>query len=94
MNVLSCFGRTIFILQVYDGENEEAQLVGTFCNNDRPLIIMSSSSFLFVRFYSDGSNQGLGFNAIYTQTDGMLSVQFPLNTEFYVLRKNYFIGEI
>ena len=57
--------------QVYDGIDENADLLETFCGDERPPIIRSFSNSLLVRFYSDWLLNGRGFTAAYTQVNGM-----------------------
>lgn len=46
-------------------------LVGTYCGNNSPPEIVSTSNVLYVLFYTDGSVTDAGFNASYTQQDGL-----------------------
>jgi Zn-dependent metalloprotease len=55
-------------VEVYDGTNSNAPLLGTFTGNNLPPSITSSSGSMFVRFYSDIEVNGLGWEAIYTST--------------------------
>ncbi|XP_053408750.1 cubilin-like isoform X2 [Mercenaria mercenaria] len=58
-------------LKIYDGMTEEDPLIGTYCGSNIPPMITSTSNVLYVRFYSDVSVTGAGFNATYTQLDGV-----------------------
>ncbi|KAM9333329.1 LOW QUALITY PROTEIN: cubilin [Pholidichthys leucotaenia] len=53
-------------VKVYDGDNINFPLVGTFCGSSIPAYILSSANFLTVHFVTDGSVQKQGFNATYT----------------------------
>ncbi|XP_047455679.1 cubilin [Mugil cephalus] len=52
-------------VKVYDGDNMNFPLVGTFCGNTIPAYFVSSGNLLTVRFYTDSSVQKQGFNATY-----------------------------
>ena len=45
-------------------------------------MITSTSNVLYVQFYSDVSVQGAGFNATYTQANGMHNFDLPFS--FYI----------
>ena len=55
-------------VEVYDGTNSNAPLLGTFTGNNLPPSITSSSGSMLVRFYSDIEVNGLGWEAVYTST--------------------------
>lgn len=62
-------GQTIYdAIEVYDGINSNAPLLGTFTGNNLPPSITSSSGSMFVKFYSDLEVNGQGWEAIYTST--------------------------
>ena len=48
---------------------------GKYCGQEVPPIIRSTSNVLLVRFYSDSSVSGAGFNATYVQEDGRFILQ-------------------
>ncbi|KAM7390891.1 hypothetical protein PAMA_008881 [Pampus argenteus] len=52
-------------VKVYDGDNINFPLVGTFCGNSIPAYFLSSGNFLTVHFVTDGSIERQGFNATY-----------------------------
>ena len=52
-------------LAIYDGENDHAPLIGTFCGERSPTIILSSSNALFLHFKTDLSGEDKGFSASY-----------------------------
>ncbi|XP_041670250.1 cubilin [Cheilinus undulatus] len=52
-------------VKVYDGDNVNFPLVGTFCGNTIPSTFVSSGNFLTVHFFTDSSIQRRGFNATY-----------------------------
>jgi Zn-dependent metalloprotease len=62
-------GQTIYdAVEVYDGTNSNAPLLGTFTGNNLPPSITSSSGSMFVKFYSDLEVNGQGWEAVYTST--------------------------
>ncbi|KAM6900418.1 cubilin [Xenentodon cancila] len=54
-------------VKVYDGDNMNFPLVGTFCGTSIPTFFISSGNFLTVHFVTDGSVQRRGFNATYRE---------------------------
>ncbi|NWR90257.1 CUBN protein, partial [Furnarius figulus] len=56
-------------VQLYDGDNENANLVGTFCGSTVPAPFLSTRNSLTVKFITDNSVERAGFNATYTTAD-------------------------
>ncbi|XP_069787318.1 cubilin [Narcine bancroftii] len=56
-------------INIYDGDNINSPLVGTYCGSRLPPPIASSSNFLTVRFVSRSSIKLDHFNITYTATD-------------------------
>ncbi|MGH0150723.1 UNVERIFIED_CONTAM: hypothetical protein FKN15_032572 [Acipenser sinensis] len=56
-------------VKVFDGDNENFPLVGTFCGTTVPASFASSNNFLTVKFVSDSSVSFSGFNATYTAVE-------------------------
>ncbi|KAK2886327.1 cubilin [Channa argus] len=52
-------------VKVYDGDNVNFPLVGTFCGNSIPDFFVSSGNFLTIHFVTDSVVQRGGFNATY-----------------------------
>ncbi|KAI5610199.1 neuropilin 1b precursor, partial [Silurus asotus] len=52
-------------LEVYDGDNEKAKLVGKFCGKIAPSPITSSGNLLLIKFISDYETTGAGFSIRY-----------------------------
>lgn len=50
-------------LEVYDGPDSRAPVLGRFCGSKKPDPVVASGSSLFLRFYSDASVQRGGFQA-------------------------------
>ena len=55
-------------VQVLDGVDEMAPVVGKFCGSTSPSPITSQGMALFVQFVSDASQQASGFRATYTKS--------------------------
>jgi len=51
-------------IKIYDGNSTGAPLIGTYCNSNVPGIITSTTGSLTVEFYSDGSVEGAGWEAL------------------------------
>ena len=56
---------------MFDGPDEERPLIGTYCGQDVPKKIRSSSNALHVTFYSDNRVHGTGFVVGFMQIDGI-----------------------
>uniref|UniRef100_A0A8D0GFF0 Cubilin n=1 Tax=Sphenodon punctatus TaxID=8508 RepID=A0A8D0GFF0_SPHPU len=56
-------------IKLYDGDNENANLVGTFCGSAVPAPFVSTDNFLTVKFITDFSVEITGFSATYTTVD-------------------------
>uniref|UniRef100_A0A3B5L191 Cubilin n=1 Tax=Xiphophorus couchianus TaxID=32473 RepID=A0A3B5L191_9TELE len=52
-------------VKIYDGDNMNFPLVGTYCGSSIPAYFLSSGNFLTIHFVSDSSVQKQGFNATY-----------------------------
>jgi len=48
-------------VEIFDGDNEKADLIGTFCGDQVPGVIITSSSQALVKFTTDESMFGKGF---------------------------------
>lgn len=53
-------------LEVYNGKDAKAPVLGRFCGSKEPDPIISTSNRMFLRFFSDNSIQKKGFEAAYT----------------------------
>ena len=56
-------------LEIRDGEDSAAPLIGTFCGYKMPKDIKSTSNSLWIKFVSDGSVQKAGFSASFMKVD-------------------------
>ncbi|XP_061441668.1 cubilin [Rhineura floridana] len=56
-------------VKLYDGSNENATPVGTFCGSSIPAHFLSSDNFLTVKFVTDTYVERAGFNCTYTTVD-------------------------
>lgn len=50
-------------LEVYDGRDAKAPVLGRFCGSKKPEPVLATGSRMFLRFYSDNSVQRKGFQA-------------------------------
>ncbi|CAH2282322.1 cubilin [Pelobates cultripes] len=57
-------------LVIKDGDNNESPELATLCGRELPGPIRSSGDSMFIRFTSDSSNSGRGFNASYHKSCG------------------------
>ncbi|KAK8737435.1 hypothetical protein OTU49_004482, partial [Cherax quadricarinatus] len=56
-------------VMLYDGPSTASALISVHCNpTSLPLVVSSSSNVMFIRFYSDSTNQRPGFTAKLTNT--------------------------
>lgn len=53
-------------LELYDGPDSLAPILGRFCGSKKPAPVVASGSSLFLRFYSDASVQRRGFQAAHS----------------------------
>lgn len=53
------------VVNIYDGENSSAPLIGAFSGNEIPPTIIAESGKMFITFSSDSQNQGFGWSATY-----------------------------
>ncbi|XP_034025114.1 cubilin [Thalassophryne amazonica] len=77
-------------LKVYDGDNMNFPLVGTFCGNTVPAPFVSSGNFLIVHFVTDGSVQRSGFNASFTAVPMICGGSLNATTTIQTLTSPYF----
>uniref|UniRef100_UPI00398EE234 tolloid-like protein 2 isoform X1 n=2 Tax=Pristiophorus japonicus TaxID=55135 RepID=UPI00398EE234 len=50
-------------LEVYDGPNEKAAMLGRYCGSKIPEAVLTTGSKMFIKFFSDASVQRKGFRA-------------------------------
>ncbi|OWK07527.1 hypothetical protein Celaphus_00008538, partial [Cervus elaphus hippelaphus] len=63
-------------LELYDGPDSQAPVLGRFCGSKKPDPVVASGSSLFLRFYSDASVQRRGFQAVHsTECGGRLKAE-------------------
>ncbi|XP_066929338.1 cubilin-like isoform X2 [Clytia hemisphaerica] len=54
-------------LEIRDGKDNNAPLVGKFCGETKPPPVQSSENFLYIRFTSDAFRSGQGFELEYSE---------------------------
>ncbi|CAH1793785.1 unnamed protein product [Owenia fusiformis] len=57
-------------IELYDGEDEEARSLGSYCGSSVPHAMSSSRNKMYMTFFSDASVQRKGFNAIHSTVCG------------------------
>ncbi|KAB0396266.1 hypothetical protein E2I00_018972, partial [Balaenoptera physalus] len=57
-------------LEVYDGRDAKAPVLGRFCGSKKPEPVLATGSRMFLRFYSDNSVQRKGFQASHSTECG------------------------
>lgn len=57
-------------LELYDGTDSLAPILGRFCGSKKPDPAVATGSSLFLRFYSDASVQRKGFQAVHSTGGG------------------------
>ncbi|XP_070272663.1 bone morphogenetic protein 1 isoform X2 [Myotis yumanensis] len=57
-------------LEVYDGRDAKAPVLGRFCGSKKPEPVVATGSRMFLRFYSDNSVQRKGFQAAHSTECG------------------------
>lgn len=56
-------------LEVYDGRDAKAPVLGRFCGSKKPEPVLATGNRMFLRFYSDNSVQRKGFQASHSTGD-------------------------
>lgn len=79
----------LYLSQVYDGDNMNFPLVGTFCGTSVPASFISSGNFLTVHFVTDGSVQRRGFNATYREVPCKKHFDTALHSKSYFHMKRH-----
>lgn len=76
MNFNSC---PFDFVKVYDGPNNSSALIGTYCGQQRNLVLYSSESSLFVHFATlqrTANTQNRGFKGIYEFSESFVKLDF------------------
>ncbi|XP_055908933.1 uncharacterized protein LOC129943472 isoform X2 [Eupeodes corollae] len=66
-------------IKVYDGPDNSSALIGTYCGQQRNLVLYSSESSLFVHFYTlprTANTQNRGFKGIYEFSESFVKLDF------------------
>ena len=66
-------------VEVRNGEGPFSSLVGIFCGSTGPPDIFSSSSYLWIKFFSDSVTNSPGFQAVFTAEDPVCGSRLALN---------------
>lgn len=68
-------------LQIHDGSSINNTIIGKFCGYNKPPHIQSLTNFLYIRFESDGSKNGEGFELEFSEAP-LSKFTFPSVIEF------------
>ena len=66
-------------VEVRDGPGPYSPLMGRYCGSTAPADIMSSASVMWIKFFSDGTNNSPGFSARITQETPVCGNHLVLN---------------
>ncbi|XP_032366699.1 cubilin [Etheostoma spectabile] len=77
-------------VNVYDGDNSNFPLVGTFCGNTVPAHFTSSGNLLTIHFVSDSVVQKAGFNATYRAVPLLCGGTLNATTSIQTLTSPFF----
>uniref|UniRef100_H2ZHT2 Metalloendopeptidase n=1 Tax=Ciona savignyi TaxID=51511 RepID=H2ZHT2_CIOSA len=66
-------------LEIYDGADATAAILGRYCGSKRPTPIVASTNHMFVKFFSDASVQKRGFSASHTTGKDGYGVELLFN---------------
>lgn len=61
-------------LEVFDGRDAKAPVLGRFCGSKKPEPVLATGSRMFLRFYSDNSVQRKGFQASHSTGEAGLGL--------------------
>lgn len=80
------------VLYIYDGQNDQAPLIGAFSGYTLPATIASSGNALFLKFITNDTIQGQGWEAYYTTTPvGINNIEDNTNIKLYPNPCNEFL---
>lgn len=71
------------VLNIYDGENAQSPLIGSFSGNSIPPEISSTGGSIFLEFDSNDTIQGLGWDLYYTTTVGINKNEINQNFKLF-----------
>uniref|UniRef100_A0A8C3CRJ2 Cubilin n=1 Tax=Cairina moschata TaxID=8855 RepID=A0A8C3CRJ2_CAIMO len=80
-------------VKLYDGVDENANLVGTFCGSTVPAPFLSTSNSLTVKFVTDSSVEREGFNATYITVDRPCGGTYNATSTSLSVTSPHFPGE-
>lgn len=61
-------------LEVFDGRDAKAPVLGRFCGSKKPEPVLATGNRMFLRFYSDNSVQRKGFQASHSTGEASLGL--------------------
>ncbi|XP_023337929.1 cubilin [Eurytemora carolleeae] len=66
-------------VEVRDGTGPFSPLIGRYCGNSSPGDLSASSNFMWIKFFSDGTNSRAGFTAVLTSETPLCGTHTVLN---------------
>lgn len=66
-------------VRIYDGTDSSAAVIGTYCGQQRNLVLYSSESNLFIHFYTlrrTANTQNRGFKGIFEFSESFVKLDF------------------
>lgn len=85
-----CFSCPFDFVKVYDGADNQSATVGTYCGQQRNLVLYSSNNFMLVSFVTlqrTATTQNRGFKGIFEFSESFVKLgeqQLPTLRKFYV----------
>lgn len=79
MNLIRPFSCPFDYVKVYDGPDNSSALIGTYCGQQRNLVLYSSESSLFVTFFTlqrTANTQNRGFKGIFEFSESFVKLDF------------------
>jgi hypothetical protein len=67
-------------IEIYGGEDADAPKLFELCHSDKPMVYTSPGNKMFVKFHSDFSQAGRGFNASYRSVPIQCGGRFTANS--------------
>lgn len=73
----NCFSCPFDVVKVYDGQNNNSAVIGTYCGQQRNLVLYSSESTMFVTFETlprTANTQNRGFKGIFEFSESFVKL--------------------
>lgn len=79
LNFLSLYSCPFDYVRIYDGLDNSSAVIGTYCGQQRNLVLYSSESNLFINFYTlkrTANTQNRGFKGIFEFSESFVKLDF------------------